>query len=400
MTYGDDAEGNILVRSDPGMTTLYLPGEELTRTTSTGVITGTRYYIHAGVTVAVRVGFANDDMLFADPAGTTDVSVPTTISGTGTPVRRHLDPYGTVLTAGTGTWPDAHGFLNKPADPTTGLSDLGAREYNPALGRFTSVDPLLNGADPQSTNGYAYADNNPVTEEDPTGKDAYSQETPCGDIDCGVSNGDQAPTASPLNTTQNNPGHDWTDRNGNANPVECRASSTGAPTYFTAKAHLPHSKPAPPEFHQRGTGTCGRACSEVQADWSLGQACNDDPSPGGCVMPALAGAFFIGGGAIVCAAGGCELAAVCVSDAVACGYAANAASVGLGGAGATTAYTGVRVLSQAEADPGDEEFTATTWQEAWTQASAGDLASSAQQTIASVRRIHMVVPLILSSQGW
>ncbi|MEO6701731.1 MAG: type IV secretion protein Rhs, partial [Jatrophihabitantaceae bacterium] len=41
-SYVNDADGNLLVRHDPGSTTVYLPGEELTRTASTSTIKGTR----------------------------------------------------------------------------------------------------------------------------------------------------------------------------------------------------------------------------------------------------------------------------------------------------------------------------------------------------------------------
>ncbi len=38
-------------------------------------------------------------------------------------------------------WPDDKKFLGKPADPATGLTHVGAREYDPLLGQFLSVDP-------------------------------------------------------------------------------------------------------------------------------------------------------------------------------------------------------------------------------------------------------------------
>ncbi|MCL2780136.1 MAG: hypothetical protein FWD74_01355 [Actinomycetia bacterium] len=66
-------------------------------------------------------------------------------------------------------WPVAHGFLDKPLNPATGTTHLGARDYDPKLARFLSVDPLLDPTDPQSLNGYTYADNNPITKTDPTG---------------------------------------------------------------------------------------------------------------------------------------------------------------------------------------------------------------------------------------
>lgn len=51
-------------------------------------------------------------------------------------------------------------------DEETGLYKMGARYYDPALGRFISPDPAE--ADP-SLNSYAYAENNPLTKADPAG---------------------------------------------------------------------------------------------------------------------------------------------------------------------------------------------------------------------------------------
>ena len=54
-------------------------------------------------------------------------------------------------------------------DSTTGFTTLGARQYDPVTGRFLSADPVLDTADPQQMNGYAYANNNPTTDSDPSG---------------------------------------------------------------------------------------------------------------------------------------------------------------------------------------------------------------------------------------
>jgi RHS repeat-associated protein len=61
------------------------------------------------------------------------------------------------------------GFVGGTIDATTGLTHLGAREYEPAQGRFISVDPVLDPGDPQQLNGYAYANNAPTVQSDPTG---------------------------------------------------------------------------------------------------------------------------------------------------------------------------------------------------------------------------------------
>jgi hypothetical protein len=51
-----------------------------------------------------------------------------------------------------------------------GLTQLGAREYDPTLGRFLSVDPVADPNDAQQLHGYTYADNNPITKSDPDGQ--------------------------------------------------------------------------------------------------------------------------------------------------------------------------------------------------------------------------------------
>ena len=169
-SYVYDADGNQLIRRDPGSTTLFLPGEELTRT-SDGTVTGTRYYSHGGVTVGLRVGGGNPTWVLGDQHGTTQLAVNVLTDAV---VRRSFDPYGNPLGATTGgTWPDSHGFLNKSTNATTGLTDVGARKYDPVTGVFISPDPVLNAADPGSLNGYTYADGNPVLNTDPTGL------TPC-----------------------------------------------------------------------------------------------------------------------------------------------------------------------------------------------------------------------------
>lgn len=167
-SYVTDADGNQLIRRDPKSVTLYLPGEELTRNTDTGAVTGTRYYSHGGMTVAVRVGGADPVYLVGDQHGTNQLAYE--LSGK-PPIRRDFDPYGNQIgtAPGTSTWPETHGFLNAPVDAVTGLTDLGARKYDPVTGRFASVDPVLDAKNPQQLAGYIYAGNNPVTFSDPSG---------------------------------------------------------------------------------------------------------------------------------------------------------------------------------------------------------------------------------------
>ncbi|MEV7198002.1 RHS repeat-associated core domain-containing protein [Streptomyces sp. NPDC093510] len=77
--------------------------------------------------------------------------------------------FGGRRTAQSVNWPGNRGFVDGTTD-TTGLTHLGAREYDPTLGRFISVDPVMDTADPQQMHGYTYGNNNPVIHADPDGK--------------------------------------------------------------------------------------------------------------------------------------------------------------------------------------------------------------------------------------
>ncbi|GAA3001191.1 polymorphic toxin-type HINT domain-containing protein [Actinokineospora diospyrosa] len=166
-TYVYDADGKQLIRREPGKVILYLPGQEFARDTASGTVTGTRYYSHNGVVVARRVGGASPEYLQTDHHSTAQVAV----SGVGFAVtRREFDPYGNQLGAVQGgPWADNRGFLNMPANSSTGLVDIGARPYDPVLGRFASVDPDFDIKDPRTWTGYAYATGNPTSGWDPTG---------------------------------------------------------------------------------------------------------------------------------------------------------------------------------------------------------------------------------------
>jgi RHS repeat-associated protein len=57
-----------------------------------------------------------------------------------------------------------------------GLSYLGARLYDPVIGRFLSRDPLVVPRTAATTNAYAFAMNDPLNRSDPTGLDCYGPE--------------------------------------------------------------------------------------------------------------------------------------------------------------------------------------------------------------------------------
>lgn len=166
-SYLYDVDGNRLLRNDPTGKTLYLPGQELRFTTATATKKTTRYYTHAGQTIAMRTAADGVIWLSGDHHDTSQISINAVSQAVS--IRRQT-PFGT-LRGTTGTWPSAmdKGFVGGTND-NTGLVHLGAREYDPLIGRFISVDPVIDSDDPQQMQGYAYADNAPITAEDASGQ--------------------------------------------------------------------------------------------------------------------------------------------------------------------------------------------------------------------------------------
>ncbi|WP_432109812.1 RHS repeat-associated core domain-containing protein [Streptomyces sp. AA1529] len=164
-------DGDRLLAHNPdGSATLYLPeGNELT-TTSDGEVTGTRYYAFNGRTVATRATGQGIHYLFPDQRGTALIAV--AFGSSQIVTRRKQLPFGGArngAASGGSAWPGTRGFVDGTQDPT-GTTHLGAREYDPALGRFLSVDPMLAADDQRQHNPYQYGGNNPATHSDPSGE--------------------------------------------------------------------------------------------------------------------------------------------------------------------------------------------------------------------------------------
>ncbi len=78
-------------------------------------------------------------------------------------------PYGETFT-NTGTADVAYKYTGKERDGSTGLYFYEARYYDGALGRFISADTIVpDPLNPQALNRYAYAANNPILYNDPSG---------------------------------------------------------------------------------------------------------------------------------------------------------------------------------------------------------------------------------------
>ncbi|MFD0560131.1 RHS repeat-associated protein [Stackebrandtia endophytica] len=157
--------GDRLARVDAdGGATLFLIGHELTRSATDGVVSAVRYYEHDESVIASRDA---DELtwLGSDHQDTAQWSVnATTMVST---VQRQ-DPFGSKRGAQQ-QFLGQRGFVGSITDPT-GLSHMGARQYDSLLGRFISVDPKVDYDDPQRMNAFAYSNNSPLTFSDPTGE--------------------------------------------------------------------------------------------------------------------------------------------------------------------------------------------------------------------------------------
>ncbi len=166
-----DASGELLIRSTAdGERVLYAGATEL-HLRDDGTTWAQRHYTAGGQTIAVR---SNENLsnkltyLAGDHHGTMSLAIHA--DAVQTHSKRYTSPFGAERGEPTGTpWPDDKGFLGKTEDENTGLTHIGAREYDPAIGQFISVDPLLSIDQPQSLNGYSYANQHPATASDPTG---------------------------------------------------------------------------------------------------------------------------------------------------------------------------------------------------------------------------------------
>ncbi|MEV4758246.1 RHS repeat-associated core domain-containing protein [Micromonospora sp. NPDC049559] len=166
-SYVYDASGERLIRRDDTGSTLYLGDTELHLDTGGG-LAAVRYYNHGGSTVAMRTGRdGRVTWLVSDHHGTAELGVD---EGTQIIQRQRHDPYGSDRGTGTPKLAGDRGFVGGSKDDSTGLTHLGAREYDPNTGRFISVDPMIDFDDPQAMHGYAYANNSPVSFTDPDGR--------------------------------------------------------------------------------------------------------------------------------------------------------------------------------------------------------------------------------------
>lgn len=168
-----NVDGSILSRTDSVEgATLFVGDTVLSQAAGASVVAGVRTYSGAeGKPVAeksAKTGTTGTTVtwVFSNLEGTVDVQ--TVANAAGMTTRTIRDPYGAPL-GSSGVWGSGTGYMNKPATASTGLTTVGARTYDPVLGKFLSVDPVIDPNLPQQNTGYTYSGNNPTTYKDPSG---------------------------------------------------------------------------------------------------------------------------------------------------------------------------------------------------------------------------------------
>jgi RHS repeat-associated protein len=135
-SYVYDADGNRLITRTDSDTTLDLGTTKITL--ADGVAKATRYYVLGGGNQAIRTDDNQLSFLLSDHQGTSQFAVSATTQAM---QQRRSTPYGEARGDQPTSWPGQEGFVGGTQDTSTGLTQLGAQDYDPTTGRFTSPDP-------------------------------------------------------------------------------------------------------------------------------------------------------------------------------------------------------------------------------------------------------------------
>lgn len=178
-TFAYDANFSRIVKTTPAVTTLYV-GKLFEQTTS-GATTETRATVFVGskqiAQYVTKTGTTAQWRYFhPDHLGSPEVVT----NDPGQVIERlSFDPWGKRRPS---NWQDGTvttgltrpGYTGHEMDDESGLINMNAREYDPALGRFLTPDTIIQfPASSQGYNRYTYVNNNPLSFTDPMGHSVW-----------------------------------------------------------------------------------------------------------------------------------------------------------------------------------------------------------------------------------
>ncbi|MFF5144071.1 ricin-type beta-trefoil lectin domain protein [Streptomyces sp. NPDC013157] len=174
-SYLYDADGNRIAKTTGGWTTLYLGETEVMGSQTTTATKAMRSYAQAGAPTVVRYtsSATSSQTLAAQITNTQGTGTVQIKLASGMAISsRSYDAWGNLRgdLAGAAAWAGSRTYIGGDDESSTGLIHLGARDYDPVTGRFTTIDPVMDFSDLLQLGGYAYADNSPVTKADPNGE--------------------------------------------------------------------------------------------------------------------------------------------------------------------------------------------------------------------------------------
>jgi RHS repeat-associated protein len=174
-TYGYNGDGLLATRTQSGTTTnlLWDPTSSPSRLLQVG---SDRIVYGLGPLYVVKSG--GSTLAFARDGGK---SVRAEISGSGTVTASfRYRAYGAIVQSSGASTPSYLGYAGQLQDPS-GLLYMRARWYDPATGRFLTLDPLATAQDePRALNGYGYGDASPLVMSDATGTMAAASDESAG----------------------------------------------------------------------------------------------------------------------------------------------------------------------------------------------------------------------------
>lgn len=304
-----DADGNVLIRRDTTGSTLFLGHTDITYTKSTSTLSGQRYFSGNREVLHVRRAGTSADAIRFLPGDHQGTALNLVREDAASANERRYTPFGGVRQAVA--WIGDRGWLGGTGATTgrdNGLVHLGARQYDPTLGRFLSVDPLLVVDDLRQYNGYAYAGQDPITNSDPSGEklaiDNSGQRTASPKTGYHTSNGGGG-----------GGGGGGSSYNYNGSSHHESYSTPARSTTPQQSTWAPQAAPAPatPRYFNGPAGTIalsGPAKEYQRAQLSRTTGIGTGPSTGDMIRAAgIVGgvAVCIGTGIIVCAVGGAAI---------------------------------------------------------------------------------------------